>query len=202
MRVVAGKLGGRRLASPPEGVRPTSDRVREALFARLEPLGEARVLDLFCGTGALGIEAFSRGASRVVFVDRARRSIEVLRQNLASLGMDEEVTVVRADAASALRRLTQAGERFDLVLADPPYEAGGIGELLEALAASTLLEPDAVVVVERAKRHSLGPVAGLELLDERAYGDTVIDRYVLHGADAADEREGDDGADGHSDEHG
>jgi len=192
LRIVAGQLGGRRLASPPAGVRPTSDRVREALFARLEPLEGARVLDLFCGTGALGIEALSRGAARVVFVDRARRSIQVLRENLASLGVEEHIDIVRADARSALRRLAEAAERFDLVLADPPYEAGGIVELLEELAASELLEPDAVVVVERSKRHSLGPVEGLELLDERGYGDTVIDRYGLHAAGGSEEAQADD----------
>jgi 16S rRNA (guanine966-N2)-methyltransferase len=192
LRVVAGRLGGRRLGSPPAGVRPTSDRVREALFARLEPLEDLRVLDLFCGTGGLGIEAISRGASRVVFVDRARSSIQAVRENLASLGVEDGFEILRSDAGSSLRRLAKAEERFDLVLADPPYEAGGIAALLEALAASGLLESQAVVVVERAKRHVLGPVEGLELIDERRYGDTVIDRYVPQTAGGSEEAEADD----------
>ena len=172
MRVVAGVYGGRRLVAPPgDATRPTSDRVREALFSVLGPSVQgARVLDLFAGSGALGIEALSRGAASAVFVDRAPRAIAAVKANLEALGIAAEVR--RAEARAWLRTASARADAYDLVFLDPPYRrAGELGrELSEALAA--VLAPGARVVTESDRRDPLE--LGLPLLDERRYGDTVI----------------------------
>lgn len=173
MRVVGGELRSRRLARPPAGVRPTSDRVRESLFGRLGDLRGCRVLDLFAGTGALAIEALSRGAETAVLVDRSERVLNVVRENLASLDLGIRAQVICGDAAKTARRLKSAG-RFDLVFLDPPYDSDQIAPALAALVDADLLAADAIVVVENSKRHSLEPVAGLAVRDERSYGDTRL----------------------------
>lgn len=175
MRVTGGALGGRRLVSPPRYVRPTADRVREALFARLPDLAGCRVLDLYAGTGSLGIEALSRGASRAVFVDRSPASLAVLRRNLHALDLEEVTRVVRGSVRGVLPRLSRDGERFDLVFADPPYEQSEDLESLERLVSGGLLGEGATVVVERSRRHSLPRIAGLVSCDARRYGDTVLE---------------------------
>ena len=172
MRVVAGVYGGRRLVAPPgAATRPTSDRVREALFSVLgASVAGARVLDLYAGSGALGIEALSRGAATAVFVDRARPAIEAIRANLDALAI--EAVVQRMPARTALRTAADRGEAYDLVFLDPPYRhAAELGrELSEALAA--VLAPGARVVSESDRREPLA--LELPLTDERRYGDTVI----------------------------
>lgn len=179
MRVVGGAYGGRRLGAPPgRETRPTSDRVREALFSILEARGAgetgalagARVLDLFAGSGALGIEALSRGAASVVFVDRAPAAVEAVRANLASLRLDAPVH--RRDALAALRDAAVRGDAYDLVFLDPPYRpaAGLAAQLCEALPA--VLAPGARVVVESDRRAPLA--LRLAVHDERRYGDTLI----------------------------
>ncbi len=173
VRVVGGELRSRRLARPPEGVRPTSDRVRESLFGRLGDLRGCRVLDLFAGTGALAIEALSRGAETAVLVDRSARSLNVVRENLESLGLARRARVIRGDAAKTARRLKDAGP-FDLVFLDPPYDSEQVVSALDALVDAGVLAADATVVVESPKRHSLAPVAGLSVRDERTYGDTRL----------------------------
>ncbi len=181
MRVTGGTLGGRRLHTPRNrSVRPTSDRVREALFARLErdsALVGGRVLDLFAGSGALGIEALSRGAREVVFVERAGPVAQVIRQNLASLGLDSEARVIRGDARRTLERLRAREEPFDLVLLDPPYDSDLLDPCLERLADAELLSEAGLVVVETSRRNPPRMVTGLDLLDARRYGDTVVSRF-------------------------
>jgi len=181
MRVTGGELGGRRLRAPREGARPTADRVREALFARLE-VAQARVLDLFAGSGALGIEALSRGAAHAVFVERAPRCLAALRANLAALALGERAEVVAGDATQALRRLAASGRRFDLVLLDPPYASDEAARTLGALARSEVLADGAIVVVESSRHRPPPAVAGLEAIDERRYGDTLIRRLRASGA--------------------
>ena len=182
LRVTGGRLGGRRLRSPSGGVRPTSDRVREALFARLGELSGFAVLDLYAGTGALGVEAVSRGADAVVYVERAPRCLAVLRANLKALGTEAVSRVIADDAARAVRRLGRSGERFDLLLLDPPYASDEVRRALEAVSESGVLAEGAMVVVEHGKRHALPAVAGLVVLDTRRYGDTVITRLTAGGA--------------------
>jgi 16S rRNA (guanine(966)-N(2))-methyltransferase RsmD len=164
MRVVAGRYGGRTLKAPRgRDVRPTADRVREALFSILGRVDGLAVLDLFAGTGALGIEALSRGAASCVFVDVDTRPVLA---NLEALGIDAEVR--RGRALTALN----PGDQYDLVLLDPPYrDAARLGpELTEALPG--VLRPSARVVSESDRRHPLE--LGLPLSDERRYGDTLI----------------------------
>jgi 16S rRNA (guanine966-N2)-methyltransferase len=175
MRVTGGRLGGRRLVAPPKGVRPTADRVRESLFARLLDLDGVNVLDLYAGTGALGIEALSRGAAHVVFVERSHASVNALRRNLRTLELDACTRVVRSEVSGALRRLADEGLRFDLVLADPPYEDDAIADSLGLLVTEQLLAPDALVVVERSRRHPLPSIAGLVSHESRRYGDTELE---------------------------
>ena len=177
MRVVAGRFGGRRLRPPPDaGVRPTSDRVREALFAQLGVLEDARVLDLYAGTGALGIEALSRGAAQATFVERSAASLAVLRDNLGRLGLGPQSRVMRGDALALVRRLGRSAERFDLVLADPPYALELGPALLAALAAAQIVALGGTVVIESARRHPVRPVPGWRVVSERRYGDTVVTR--------------------------
>jgi 16S rRNA (guanine(966)-N(2))-methyltransferase RsmD len=193
LRVIAGRFGGRLLADAPSaGVRPTADRVREALFAALGDVSGARVLDLYAGTGALGIEALSRGAARAVFVERSSAALAVLRKNLESLGLggaSEEARVVRGDAFGALRRLARAGQCFDLVLVDPPYGSGEATRALAALVETRVLSPTGEVVVETSRRHPVAPVAGLALRGERRYGDTLIARFGPQGPEEAQEEQ-------------
>jgi 16S rRNA (guanine966-N2)-methyltransferase len=172
MRVVAGIYGGRRLVAPPgSATRPTSDRVREALFSVLgASIRDARVLDLYAGSGALGIEALSRGAAKAVFVDRAPKAITAINANLEMLAIEADVR--RMEARAALRAASARGEAYDLVFLDPPYRrAAGLGrELSEALAA--VLAGGARIVSESDRRDPL--TLAFELADERRYGDTVI----------------------------
>ena len=175
MRVVAGKHRGRRLQAPPgAATRPTSDKVREALFSILGPVEGVNVLDLFAGSGALGIEALSRGAEAATFVESDRRAAAVIERNLEAAGEPGEVVV--RDALAWLRS-APAGTAFGLVLVDPPYDsaarlAGPLSELLPPV-----LTDDAVIVTESDKRNPL--ILDLPLETERTYGDT---RVAVHRA--------------------
>lgn len=178
-RVVAGALGGRRLRVPGgRSTRPTSDRVREALFSTLaDRVVGARVLDLYAGSGALGIEALSRGAAHATFVEQDRRAVGVLRQNLSSLGL--EANVYTMDVARFVRE--KAGPDaapYDLVLCDPPYAlpVRAIATVLVALPRHGWLARDAMMVVERPRHGAAFRVAGdlLAVTDARTYGDTVL----------------------------
>jgi 16S rRNA (guanine966-N2)-methyltransferase len=176
-RIVAGVAGGRRLAVPPTGTRPTSDRVREALFSALDNdpgLDGAAVLDLCAGSGALGLEALSRGAGHALFVEADRRAAAVLRRNVADLGLPGAVVRV-ATAAAVLGG--PADRPYDIVLADPPYEVPGeeVAGWLAAAQAHGWLARNGVVVVERAARGgSFAWPAPLLAVRERRYGDTVL----------------------------
>lgn len=177
MRVVGGRLGGRRLASPPRrstDVRPTSDRAREAIFSILAGAVEgASVLDLFCGTGALGIEALSRGARAAVLVDQHP---DLARRNVRDLGLDGSCQIVRADVLAYLREPARhAGRRFDLVFCDPPYRLADRFEgEVDSLVSARLAEGGRVIA-ESAARHPL--TLALPLLDERRYGEASVRIY-------------------------
>jgi len=174
MRVIAGDLGGRRLQAPRgRATRPTSDRVREALFAMLGELRGGRVLDLFAGSGALGIEALSRGAELAVFVERDFTALRALCANLDSLGLaSTRAQVRRVDALAALGTARRRQETYDLLFIDPPYSrARELGPEL-SVALPPLLGPAARVIVESDKRAPLELALPLER--ERRYGDTSI----------------------------
>ncbi len=176
MRIVGGRWRGRSLKGPSsDAIRPTSDRLRETIFNILQhgyddPVEGARVLDLFAGSGALGIEALSRGARSAVFVDRSHKAITAIRANLTALGIEAEVRPIEARAA--LRAASARHEAYDLVFLDPPYRrAGELGrELSEGL--TTVLAPGGRVVTESDRRAPLE--LDMPLADERRYGDTVI----------------------------
>lgn len=179
IRIISGTAGGRRLETPPgEGTRPTSDRVREALFSVLDArdlLRGARVLDLFAGSGALGLEAASRGAADVVLVDSSRQAVAVARRNAALVGTSRVTVVLSAVARYLLDR--QPPRPMNLVLLDPPYSypESELGRLLAALVEGEWLAEDALVVVERSGR---GPEPrwppGLRREQVRRYGETSI----------------------------
>lgn len=180
-RIIAGAAGGVRLDVPSSGTRPTSDRVRESLFGALEAAGAldgARVLDLYAGSGALGLEAASRGAASVDLVERARPAAAIARRNAEGVrrSIGPSAPPVRVHASAVGAYLRGATGPFDLVFLDPPYDLAG-AELADTLAAlAPALAPDALVVVERASR-SEAPAwaaAGLEPLRDRAYGDTTL----------------------------
>lgn len=190
-RIIAGAAKGRRLSVPPEGTRPTSDRVREALFSALDAaLGAwagVRVLDLYAGSGALGLEAASRGAAHVTLVERDRRALVVLRANVASTALSD--VVVRA--GDVTRVVTApAPEPYDLVLADPPYDlrATQVQQVLKDLADGGWLSPGARVVVERDRRHGFDWPAGYRPQPERRYGDTVLAAALWYRRDADSEQ--------------
>jgi 16S rRNA (guanine(966)-N(2))-methyltransferase RsmD len=179
MRVIAGEHGGRRLVAPRgTRTRPTSDRVREALFMSLEPLAGLRVVDLYAGSGALGIEALSRGAAFVDFVENDREALRALRGNLATLGLEARAAVWPLALPRALRRLEGVLHAADLVLLDPPYGGGPARETLEWLGRPAALREGCRVVAERHARDVLPAACGrLEAARERAYGETVICQY-------------------------
>lgn len=183
-RIVAGSVGGRVLQVPRSGTRPTSERVREALFSRLEHLGvveDARVLDLFAGSGALGLEAVSRGARGATLVEAARAAADVCRRNAAALGLGDRVVVVADRAERFVGPADRPGAdaarpgSWDLVLVDPPYDLAdaALATVLDSLVPA--LAPDAVVVVERSTRapEPTWP-RGLVRFDERSYGETAV----------------------------
>ncbi|MDT4925826.1 MAG: rRNA (guanine966-N2)-methyltransferase [Pseudonocardiales bacterium] len=177
MRIVAGLARGRRLAAPAAGTRPTSDRAREALFNSLTALVDldgARVLDLFAGTGAVGLEALSRGAEEVVFVESERAAADVLRRNVDAVRLTG-TRIVRRPAAAFLQG--SADEPFDFVFADPPYafEDGALDELLGRLVRGGWLAPHAIVVLERSARGRAPAWPNeVDAIQDRRYGEGVL----------------------------
>ena len=190
-RIVAGSAGGRTLVVPRHGTRPTSERVREALFSRLEHRGviaEARVLDLYAGSGALGLEAASRGASSVTLVESSRDAADVCRRNATALGLADRVRVAAEKVEQFVAR--PVAQPWRLVMLDPPYDlpAAALDAVLVALAA--VVDPDGLVVVERSTRSpEPGWPAGLTRDDDRRYGDTrmwfAVPAPVTAGSDPA-----------------
>ena len=185
MRVIAGKYRSRNLQSlPGNETRPTYDRLKETLFNVLQSAGAiegASFLDLYAGTGSVGIEALSRGAERVVFVESNRKAANLIRSNLTSLDINEGISVLQEEAASALPMLMKSGEQFDVVFLDPPYAlAGEYGRSLRLLGSGSLLKPNAIVIAEHDKRFEPGddhaPLARYRRLEQ---GDSALSFYRL-----------------------
>ncbi|HOC69450.1 MAG TPA: 16S rRNA (guanine(966)-N(2))-methyltransferase RsmD [Candidatus Hydrogenedentes bacterium] len=174
MRIIAGDFKGRRLFTPRNrDIRPTSDRVRESLFSILgERVRNAQFLDLFCGVGACGIEALSRGAAHATFVDASREALDLARRNLALCGVEISGMLIQAQIPEDLRRPMPP---FHLVFADPPYTFPAYEALLEVLVKNRLLLPDARVIIETSRFRSLpDQVSSLCKIDHRVYGDTAL----------------------------
>src|SRR5262245_1217221 len=186
MRIIAGKYRGRKLKSPPsQHTRPTSDRLRETLFNILAPRIEgARVLDLCAGTGAVGIEALSRAAEQVTFVDQSRKMCALIESNVAALQIDDDqVELVAADAVEFLRkRMKKAAPPFDFVFFDPPY-SGDYESVLDCLGRNRqMLADDAIVVVEHYKKRALAESFGdLRRYREVKQGDSILSFFSVSG---------------------
>jgi 16S rRNA (guanine966-N2)-methyltransferase len=177
VRVIAGSAKGRRLGPVPAGVRPVSDRVREGLFSSLgDAVVGARVLDLFAGTGALGIEALSRGATHATFVDRAPAAVHAIRSNLERTGLGDRATVRRADAAAYVIGDGDQHESPDLVLVDPPYahDLAEIEEVLERLASGPLAATGTCVLTRATRSSTLVIPVHWRVSRRLEYGDTAV----------------------------
>jgi len=184
VRIIAGAYKGRRLATPRgDTTRPTADQVRIALLDTLMPwLPGARVLDLFAGAGGVGLEALSRGATRATLVERDARAVAALRANVATLGVEHEARVVRDDVARALSALARAGERFDVVFLDPPYDTDDVATTLDALGSADLLAAGGVMVAQhRTKRAPAATAGSLAAFRTRRFGETTL-TFFRHGA--------------------
>jgi 16S rRNA (guanine(966)-N(2))-methyltransferase RsmD len=180
MRITGGQARGIPLRAPKGSrVRPTSDKVRKALFDTIgDRIHDAVVLDLFAGTGAVGIEALSRGARRAVLVERDTVAARTISINIDKTNSSEEVDVLREDFRSALKKLGLQGEVFDLVFIDPPYESNLIEEAVEALASSRLISGNTLIVVEHfRKTEPPTAIAGMPLVQTRNYGQTSLSYY-------------------------
>ncbi|MFS0852258.1 16S rRNA (guanine(966)-N(2))-methyltransferase RsmD [Microbacterium sp. 179-I 3D4 NHS] len=178
-RIIAGTAGGTRLQVPDAGTRPTSDRVRESLFAALESAGalaDARVLDLYAGSGALGLEALSRGARSADLVERSRPAAAVARRNASAVARAGGLPLARVHESAVQSHLARSSGPFDLVFTDPPYDLADATMIADLVAVAPLLAEDGLVVVERARRSAPPRLdeAGLELVREKTYGDTAV----------------------------
>ncbi len=166
-------------------LRPTSDRVKESIFNILQDKMEGRVvLDLFAGTGNLGIEALSRGAKRAVFVEKGRHAVRLIQRNLAQLELEERSETLAKDVSRAIGILSQRGECFDLVFMDPPYQKGLIQNTLMKLESHPIFENGSILVVEHNRREPLPhPLVGWDLIRQRRIGDTVLSFLTRSEAD-------------------
>jgi 16S rRNA (guanine966-N2)-methyltransferase len=180
LRIIGGRLKGRRLAGVRGQIRPTADRVREAIFNILGPdVNDSQVLDLFAGTGALGIEALSRGARSAVFVENHKSALQVLQRNLVQCGLTEVSQIIPLPANRALPRMAASGERFSLIFLDPPYGYGIAATILPLLAQKNLVTPSGQIIVEHSRLEDLAfTYQYLVRSDQRRYGATLVSFYV------------------------
>ncbi len=184
MRVIGGQFRSRAVKPyKGPGVRPTSDKVKGALFNMLEPWDGVKVLDLYAGTGNLGIEALSRGACEVLFVEHEARCVKLIRENLASLGLREGVgspliRVVHQEVAQAFFQLHQQGKRFDVILADPPYAPGAARVVQNLLKEYPLLTAGGILAIEHGEKDAdLAAEFTGELVRQRKYGETLLSLF-------------------------
>ncbi len=176
MRVISGQCKGKRLFSVKGlNLRPTSDRVKEAIFDILQNQIEGReVLDLFAGTGALGIEALSRGARRAVFVESSPRCLTALRKNIEECRFQDRAQVLAREVKSGIKILEAKGESFQFIFLDPPYEKGFALKTLKALAVSPIVSSDTLIVAEHAVSEEISSIPPLQRVDARKYGGTRV----------------------------
>lgn len=177
MRIISGMSKGRKLVTPKSlSLRPTSDRVKESIFNILsEEIEGGVVLDLFAGTGNLGIEALSRGAKNVIFVEKGRHALGLIQRNLAQLRLEERSEVLPIDTIRAIRILKQRGKTFDVIFMDPPYEKGLVEKTLVKLRSHQIYDKDSILVVEHHRRELLPPIIhGWNLIRRREMGETVV----------------------------
>jgi 16S rRNA (guanine966-N2)-methyltransferase len=173
LRIISGEKKGTRLFSlKKRRIRPTSDKVKGAIFNILSSVEDKKVLDLFAGSGALGIEALSRGAQEAVFVDNSFSSLDLIRKNLEKLGFREKSSLIKKNVLRFLKG--EAEGKFDLILADPPYGKGLCQKVLEILAEKDSLIADGVLVIEHHKKEKIEKLGNFISLQEKKYGDTLV----------------------------
>lgn len=190
MRIISGTSRGRRLAAPRgQSLRPTSDRVKESIFNILGREVEGKVvLDLFAGTGNLGIEALSRGAVRVIFVERAREALRTIHKNLLQCGYSDRAEIIPKEVGRAIGILETRGASFDLILMDPPYERGWIQRTFGKLNHHRIYQEGSILVIEHGRREPLPEKTGKwTILKQRTIGDTVIS--ILRAGAVSEERD-------------
>jgi 16S rRNA (guanine966-N2)-methyltransferase len=192
LRVIAGSIRGRRLVAP-RGLhtRPATARVRASIFSRIESrrdIADARVLDLFAGSGSLGLEALSRGAAEAVFVDSSRTAARAIAENLQHFGFESRARILTLDASHALAELADQGSRFDLVFVDPPFRSDSHGIVLAKLARLDLINLHGIVIVRQFHRAPELRVAELEPLNVATMGDHRIALYRRRNMTAAEDR--------------
>lgn len=177
MRIISGTSRGRRLVAPKnQSLRPTSDRVKESIFNILgEGVKGKMVLDLFAGTGNLGIEALSRGAKRTLFVEKGRQALRIIQRNLLQCGVERRSEIIPKDVNRAIGILRERGESFDVIFMDPPYQKGLIQKTLTKLSSYRIFHEDSILVIEHDRREPLPEtVEGWDLIRQRKIGDTLI----------------------------
>lgn len=182
MRVIAGRVKKRRLKSPGKlPVRPTADRVKESLFNILgEKIPDHSFMDLYAGTGGVGIEALSRGARKVLFVEKDPRVLRLLKENIALTGLEQGAEVIPGDVTTALRSLTVRPEKYDIIFADPPYRQGLAAMTLNTLAMNPVWQQSAIIVMETGADEEMPAEAGLlKLYRREKYGDTALYFYTV-----------------------
>lgn len=181
MRVISGTARGTGLFSP-QGTttRPTSDFVKENLFNIIQAdLGGINFLDLFAGSGAIGIEALSRGASFATFVDISQKSIDLIRRNLAKVRLEQRANVIKGDAGAAIKKIAAGGQKFGIIFLDPPYFEGLVEKTLASIVTENILATDGYIVLEMSKTETATNAAGLEILKEKEYSGTRLIFYGL-----------------------
>lgn len=181
LRIIAGSRKGRKISAPPGlGTRPTSDKVREAIFSILGPVVEGvRAADFFAGSGALGLEALSRGARWCLFVEHSRKVASVLENNAAGLDLTEHCLVMVDDAVRPSRKIVDLAP-FDLIFADPPYERGLVHRFMQACERDQYLAPGGSLVVEHSPNERPENVADIKLKDQRKYGQTEVSFFTRY----------------------
>lgn len=175
MRVISGKAKGRKLIGPrSKSIRPALDKIKEAIFNILFDVCDLDVLDIFAGTGSVGIEALSRGCRHATFIDESLPAVEIIRKNLDLCGFEKLATVIKSPAAPAIKRLSKKGAVFDLIFVDPPYLKNLVNPTLALLSKSKLLKPVSIIVVEHHPKEPISLQDGLEVFDSRKYGQTLV----------------------------
>lgn len=185
VRVISGSARGLKLNTPGDDrVRPTTDRVKESMFNIVQDwVYDSQVLDLFAGSGALGIEALSRGASQAVFCDNSLDSIKIIKSNIEKARVVDRSQIVSGDFKRCLRDMEAKNQSFDMIFVDPPYYEGLFEEVLYTIRSCKILKKDGIVIVEHDAKRPIGQVEGLEVYKEKKYGITMLTFYCLEDDD-------------------
>ena len=185
VRVISGSARGLKLNTPGDDrVRPTTDRVKESMFNIVQDwVYDSQVLDLFAGSGALGIEALSRGASQAVFCDNSLDSIKIIKSNIEQARVVDRSQIVSGDFKRCLRDMEAKNQSFDMIFVDPPYYEGLFEEVLDTIRSCKILKKDGIVIVEHDAKKPIGQVEGLEVYKEKKYGITMLTFYCLEDDD-------------------